>query len=185
MIIPELQFFEIQREAVLGDTVVFHQPLLGPTPKSLEAVDVDPTGGEVLLVVYLQVPVAAEHEAVIAAELIRIDHTAPANLLDGERKQRSGRDIRHNRDMNPACPLQDAEHRHFPGRSLASFAFAPAPEVGLVEFDLAAQQRGGILSVAQDGHSDCGDGPIDAPIGQTQLQGHLADRDIQFKELDQ
>ena len=39
--------------------------------------------------------------------------------------------------------------------------------------------------MAQDGHSDCGDGPVDGPIGQAQLQGHLADRDLQLKELDQ
>ena len=140
MIIPELQFFEIQREAVLGDAVVFHQPLLGPTPKSLEAVDVDSTGGEVLLVVHLQVPVAAEHEAVVTSEPVRVDHTAPPDLLDGELEQRGGRDIRHHIDMDPALPLQDAEHRHFAGCAPAPIALAPPPEVGLIEFDLAAQQ---------------------------------------------
>jgi hypothetical protein len=34
--IPELQFFEIQREAALGDAMMFHQSLLGSTPKSLQ-----------------------------------------------------------------------------------------------------------------------------------------------------
>jgi len=84
MIIPELQFFEIQRESVLGDAMMFHQSLLGPAPETLQAVDVDPARGEVLLVVHLQVPVAAEHETVVASELIGIDHTASTDLLDGE-----------------------------------------------------------------------------------------------------
>ncbi len=61
--------------------MVLDQPLLGPTPKSLQAVDVDLAGGEVLLVVHLQVPIAAEHEAVVALELVRIDDRIPADLL--------------------------------------------------------------------------------------------------------
>jgi hypothetical protein len=94
VIIPELQLFEIQREA------------------------------------HLQVPVAAEHEAVAASELIGIDHTASTDLLDGELQQRGGRDVRNDTDMNVALTLQDAEERHFAGRSPAPVAFAPAPEVG-------------------------------------------------------
>jgi len=178
VIIPELQFFEIQREAILGDAMVFHQSLLGPTPKSLQAVDVDPAGGEVLLVVHLQVPVAAEHEAVVASELIGIDHSASTDLLDGEFQQRGGRDVRNDTNMNLALTLQDAEDRHFAGRSPAPVAFAPASEVGLIELDLAAQQTRGILGVAQDRHPDRADGSVDGPIGQPELQRHLADRNL-------
>jgi len=87
-------------------------------------------------------------------------------------------------DMNPAVPLQDTENRHFAGRSPAPVALAAAPEVGLIELDLAAQQGGGILGMTQDGHPDRVDGPVDGPIGQPQLQGHLVGRDLQFKELD-
>jgi len=45
IIIPELQFFEIQGEPFSGDAMMFHEPLLGPVPKSLLAVNVDPSGG--------------------------------------------------------------------------------------------------------------------------------------------
>ena len=156
--------------------MVFDQSLLGPTPEPLQAVDVDLARREVLLVVHLQMSVAAEHEAVVAAELIRIDHAASADLFDGELEQRSSRYVRNDADMNPTFSLQDAEHRYFAGCAAASIALAPAPEVGLVEFDLTTQQTLGILGVAQDRHADRADGPVDGPIGQAQLQGHLTDR---------
>ena len=38
--------------------------------------------------------------------------------------------------------------------------------------------------MTQDGHPDRVDGPVDGPIGQPQLQGHLVGGDLQFKELD-
>ncbi len=164
--------------------MVFHEPLLGPTPEALKAVDVDPAGGEVLMVVHLQVPVAAEHEAVVAFKLVGIDHTAPADLLDGEFQKRLSRDIRHDTDMNSAVSLQDTENRHFSGRSPAPVALATAPEVGLIEFDLTAKQVGGILGMTQDGHPDRINGLIDGPVGQPQLQGHFVGGDLQFKEFD-
>lgn len=64
--------------------MVLDEPLLGPAPESLQAVDVNLSGREILSVVYLQVPVAAKHEAVIASELVRVNDTSPADLLDGE-----------------------------------------------------------------------------------------------------
>ncbi len=43
VIIPELQFFEIQREVILGDAMVLDQPLFGPTPEPLQTVDANLT----------------------------------------------------------------------------------------------------------------------------------------------
>jgi hypothetical protein len=102
--------------------MVLHQPLLSPTPKPLQAVYVDPAGGEQLLVVYLQVPVATKHQAVIAAETIGIDHAASADLLDGEREQGGRRDVRNYADMDLAVALQDTEDGNFPGGASASYA---------------------------------------------------------------
>jgi hypothetical protein len=39
--------------------------------------------------------------------------------------------------------------------------------------------------MAQDGHPDRIDSPVGGPIEQPELQGHLADRNLQLKELDQ
>jgi hypothetical protein len=81
VIVPEPQFFEMRREAVLGDAVVFHQPLPGSATEPFQAGDVNPAGGEALPVVRLQVPVTAEQEAVIAPEPIGMDHAAPVSPL--------------------------------------------------------------------------------------------------------
>ncbi len=43
----------MQREEFLGDSMVFHGPLLGTAPEALQAVDAEPPGGEVLVVVHL------------------------------------------------------------------------------------------------------------------------------------
>ena len=84
IVVSELQFFEIKREVLFRDAMVLDKPLLGPTPESLQTVDVDLAGREVLAVVHLQVPIATEHEAVIASELICVNDTSPSDLLDGE-----------------------------------------------------------------------------------------------------
>jgi len=55
-----------------------------PAPEPLLAVDVDLALIEVLLVVHLQLSVAAEHEIVVAVDLVHIDHAATTDLLHGE-----------------------------------------------------------------------------------------------------
>ncbi len=162
MIVPELQFFEIQREVSHGDPMMFDESLIGPTPESLQAVDVDLARGEDLLVIDLQVPIPAKHQAVVTCESVRIEDAASTNLFDGQLQQGGRRDIGDNRDVNPALALENAEYGHFPGRPTTSVAFASAAEVGLVEFDFTTQE--GILGMTQDRRANRTDGPIDGPV---------------------
>jgi len=64
--------------------MVFDQSFLGPAPKSLQSVDVNLAVREILIVIDLQAPVSAEHQAIVTFELVRIDDTSSANLLDRE-----------------------------------------------------------------------------------------------------
>lgn len=66
VVVPEIQLFQIEREEFLGDAVVFDECLLGLAPESLQAVDVNISGREVFLMVHIQVPVPAEHQAIVA-----------------------------------------------------------------------------------------------------------------------
>jgi hypothetical protein len=84
IIISKLQLFQIKRELFLGDAMMLDQSLLGPTPEPLQSVDGDLTGREALFMVHFQMPVSAEHQAVVTPELVSINDASPANLLDGE-----------------------------------------------------------------------------------------------------
>ena len=162
----------------LGDAMVLDQTLLGPTPKPLQAVNVNLAGGEVLLMVYFQVPVAAEHQTVVALELVCIDDRASADFFDRQLQQGSCRHIRNDRHMDLAVPLQDAQYRHFSGSPPASMALAAAPEVALIQLDLSAQQLGGVLGLADNGQPDGLNGSVNRPVSQAHLLGHLADGDL-------
>ena len=169
----------------LGNTMVLDKALLGPTPKTLQAVNVNLAGGEAFLMVHLQVPVATEHEAVVALKLVRIDDRTPADLFDRQLQQGGCRDVSNDRHMDLAVALQDAQYRHFSGSASASVALAAASEVALIQLDLSAQQKGGILGLADNGQPDGLNGSVNGPISQAHLLGHLADGDLLFKELDQ
>jgi hypothetical protein len=164
--------------------MVLDETLLGPAPESLQTIDIDLSGREIFTVVHLQMPVSAEHEAVVAPELVRVNDTAPANLLDGETQEGFCRDIRNDIHMNDAIPLQDAKNGNLAGSPSPPVALSFAAEIGLVEFDFPSQKHIGILGMAQDGHSNGIDGPIHGLIRHLHLPGHLVDRYFQFKELD-
>ena len=67
MVIPELLLLQVQREQPRGDAVELDETLLRVAPEALDPVDVDLALGKDLPVVQPQVPVATEHEAIIAA----------------------------------------------------------------------------------------------------------------------
>ena len=135
--------------------------------------------------IHLQVPISAEHQAVVALELVGVDNGSSADLLDREPHQRFGRNIRNHGNLNNAVPLQDSEDGHFAGRPSSTFSLALAAKVSLIQFDLPAQQSLGIASVAQDRKTNGPHGFIHCPVRQTHLLRHLTDRNLQFKELDQ
>jgi len=164
--------------------MVLDQPLLGPAPEALHPVDADLSGGEILAVVHLQVPVAAEHQAIVAVEPIGVNDASPADLLDGEAQQGLRPDIRDDVDLDDALPLQDPEDGNLAGSTAPSFPLPSASEVGLIQLDLTAQENIGIVGMAQDGHPDRHHGPVNGPIGQLHLLGHLPDGNFQFKELE-
>jgi len=165
--------------------MVLDEPLLGPAPESLQAVDVDLAGREVLAVVHFQVPVAAEHEAVIAPELVRVNDTSPADLLNGELQKGCRRDIGYDINMNQTVPLQNAKYRDFAGGTPTSVSLSSSAEVRLVQFDLPVEQGLSILGMAQNGQPHGRNSSVDGSIRNVQLQGHLPNGNFQFKELDE
>ena len=87
--------------------------------------------------VHLQVLVAAEHEAVVGSELVRVCNGVPADLFDCEPKQRFGRYIGNHGDFNDTVSLRDLEYRDRTGSAAAPFTFAYAAEVTFIDLDLS------------------------------------------------
>ena len=182
MVVPELHFFQIEREVALRDAMELHEPLLRVAPKAFEAVDVDLAGGKDLPVIQPQVPIAAEHQAVIAPELIRVHDTAPAHLLQGPIEQTLRRDIGHDVDLHAPPSLQDTEDGHLAGGAPSALALAPAAEVGLIQLDLALEQSwGGVRHERLPEHVA---GLQRGRVAQADFAPDPARRDLQLKELD-
>jgi len=164
--------------------MVFDQPFFGPAPESLQSVNIDFAGREMLAVIHLQVPVSAEHQAVVAFELVGVDDTSSANLLDGKIQQNLGRDIRDDADLDNALSLQDAEDGNLAGGPTAPLTFSSPAKVGLIQFYLSRQEKIGIGGMSQDGHPDGVHSTVNGPVRQLHLLSHLPDGDFQFKELE-
>lgn len=89
--------------------------------------------------IHVQMPVSAEHEAVVTLEFVRIDNGPSADLFDRQPQQCLGRHIRNHRDLNDTVSLQDTEDRNLAGGTTTSFPFPLAAEVALVQFALSSQ----------------------------------------------
>jgi len=107
------------------------------------------------------------------------------DLLDRQSQQGLGRHVGNHGYLNDPVSLQDPEDRNFPGSAATPLPLASAAEVALVQLDLPVQQPFGIPGMAQDRQTDGTDSPINGPVRQPPLLGHLPNRNFQLKELDQ
>lgn len=185
MIIPELQFLQVKREAFRGNAVMFHKALLSVAPKSLQAINVDSPTAEMDRVVHLQMPEAAEHEGIIGVKSVGVYDATPPDLRYGEPQQRFSFDVGHCADKDLSVTFQDTEDRDFPTRSPSAPAFASSPEIGLIKFHLPAEEHDTIGSVGHDCQAEDCDRPVSGGIRDSQLRSELTGRDLKFKELEQ
>ena len=84
VIIPELQFLEVEREPCRIDSMVFHQTFFCEGPESFNPVDVDLPVSESFAVVDPLVPKAIGDQAVVPLKAIGMHQAPSLNLLDGE-----------------------------------------------------------------------------------------------------
>lgn len=185
VIIPELQFLQVKREAFRGNAVMFHKALLGIAPETLQAINVDPSPAEMDGVVHLQVPVATEHEGVISMEPVGVYDAAPPDLGYGEAKQCFGFDVGYCTDKDLSVTFQDTEDRDFPTRSSSTSAFASSPKVGLVQFHFPTEEHSTAGSVGHNCQTENRDRLVSGGVRDSQLGSELTGRDLQFKKLEQ
>jgi len=184
VIVSELHFLEVKREHLFRDSMMLDQPFLGVGPEALKAVYIDLAGAEPSLMIDSQMPVAAEHQAVVAAEFVRIDNATPANHLDRHAQEGFGRDVGNDLDLNHSLTLENAEYRDFPGGSTSPVALAASAEIGLVQLDFSLEEELTILVGGRNTFPDQVESLEDRRVGQSDLFGSLESGDLQLEELD-
>ena len=183
MIIPKFHFFQVQREPFLGDAVELDEPLLSVTPEPFDAVDGDLAIAKVFAMVKIDMPVATEHERIIAVEFVGVNNAPASDHLDRQVKQCLSLDILDHLHMDKAISLEDTEYGDLIKSPTSSFTFAFAPKVRFIHLNRPVHPiwRHDIMP---DGQSNDLNGLKDGRITPADLLGDLAGGDIQFKELD-
>lgn len=183
MIIPKLHFFQVKREPFLGDAMELDEPLFGVAPEALNAVDVNLPIAKMLAMVKINMPVATEHERIIAFKFVRVNNAPAPDHFDRQIEQGLGFDVLNSLYMDTTVPLEDAEYWDLITGPTSAFPLALAPKVGLVQFNCPVHpfRR---YDTMPDRLPDDLDGFKRRWITQANLLSDPASRDLQFKELD-
>jgi len=120
---------------MFGNASIFAQVPFGLIPKVFDAIDVVMLVRTELTVIDAIVLKVRHIQVIVGTIIVGIHNTIRDNLLtdDGQKGLRFG--IRNHLRIYLPSPLQDTKDGHFASRSPASFAFAPAPKVGLIHFN--------------------------------------------------
>ena len=182
VIIPELHFFEVQRELLFGDAMKFDQPFLGVTPKSFEAININLARREALPMIDTKMTITAEHKSIVPPELIRVHDRPATDRFDGHVEQGLCGNVFHHFNLDRPVTLQDAENRHFSCCPATTFPFTPPTEVTFIQLNLASKEQFWILT-GKNGTSDDRDCLQYRGIAQSDLLSDFPCRDFEFKEL--
>ena len=134
----ELGLLEVQVERMTRHALELREPVLGEGPEALDAVDVRPAVGElVLAVVDAQVPgVADVDQAVVAGPAVGVDDGLEAHLAPDRLAQRGFLHVGDDLGVDLAGALEHAEDDRLAPGAAAAFALDPAwAEVRLVDLD--------------------------------------------------
>jgi hypothetical protein len=135
-------FFQIHRKVILRDAPVVVENVLSITPEALDAVDVIFSAfvdegfmvtDRMVFAESLERPISAEGIGVVDRSLLG----AGLDMVH-EGLGRHGFD---HLGIDPAFPLQQTENDTFAGGTTTTFAFAPATEIRLIQFDLTCRAQ--------------------------------------------
>src|SRR3989338_12518 len=139
MIKTILHLFKIHWKMILGNPSVIVQNMLRKTPKSLNAVDVILAPVSKCLTMVQSMVLSPASERVVTAEGVGVIHRSFSGMLFDMRHQLIGCHSFHYLGIYTPITLQKAEYNAFSGCTSTTLTFAPAAEVGLVNFNLALE----------------------------------------------
>lgn len=181
MIVPESHFVQVPRKVLFGDPVELGKSFLGVAPEAFQAVNINLACCKSFSVVNPQVTVTAEHQGIVAPELIGVNDRAAPDHLDGLVQETFGSDVPDHRYLHFTVSLEYTEDLNLACRTPATLAFSAAAEIGFIEFNFAGGPE--IAFSGQQGLPDKMTHPQDRRIAQTDLRSHPVCRNIEFKEL--
>jgi len=164
---------------------MFDQPFFSVGPEALKAVDIDLSGAEPHLMVDSEMAVTAEHQRVVAMELVGINDAASTDHLNCHAQEGLGRDIGHNLDFDHPLALENAEYRDFTGCSPSTVAFSPASKIRLICLDFTPEEKRAILGRGCDTLPYQVERLEDRRVRQIDLLAGLESRYLQFEQLDE
>jgi len=140
-------FFEMQIEVLAADAAPFRQAGFRRAPEALDAIDMDASAADKHVIAVLDPEVFAVAEvdqAIVANPAIAMDDTGHIDATANNRPQSRPFGVRDDFRIDAVLTFEDAEDDGLAAGPAAPFpANAAATEVGLVDFDRAAQ--GGML----------------------------------------
>jgi hypothetical protein len=163
---------------------MFNETFFSITPEPFQAIDIDPAIGKAFPMVNPHMFIPTKHKGIIASEFIGVDNTASAYHLDRMIQKCFRADVGNRGYHNASIAFQNAKDRDLVESSSASFAFASAPKVGFIQFDLPGHQFFCVSAVSNNGQPDERHGFEDRRITQPDLGSNLSGRQFQFKAFD-
>ena len=156
MVEPELRLLEVDSESSFRDALELRKPMLGISPKTLDAVDVAAASAKLVSTMMdtemLLIPKI--HQPIVAAPAVGVDGTFDVCVSTDDPLKRMRGGIRNNLGVYLPVALVQAEYDRLVPCSASSFSLHPAwPEVALVRFDLPSEWRG-FLRVLIDSSSN-------------------------------
>ena len=130
---------------LLGNPIEFTHVPLRLVPKILNAVDVIPLIGKELGVVDPEVLEVRHIQHIVGLPAVGIYNAVGNDFPLDDRYQRIGPGIWNDLRVDPASTLQQPENRDFSPSTTAPLPLSPSAEIGLVHFDLAANNQVGLL----------------------------------------
>jgi len=140
MVIPEVQFFEIEGEFFRIYTMIFQQPFLCEKPKPFNPVDIHLPIREPLSMVDSPMVESISDKFIVTSQFISVDKTSPFYFLDRQFQKSLTLNIGRKLHGHLSPSFQDAEYRYLSRRSPSTFSFSSLSKVRFIHFNLAGKE---------------------------------------------
>ena len=174
----------MDKEPVPADALELGEARLGEAPEALDAVDMVPAPGELVLVVEdAVVPVAVADQPVVGLPPVGVDVALTRDPAPQDRHELLFRAVPHDAEEHPVASLVDPEDGQLAARAPPALPPDPAgAEVALVDLDLAREGAGLGAGEPHDPAPEQRVEPVGRVVAQPRETGRFQRRDVRREE---